>query len=188
MRKIILASASPRRQELLHEHGVTFEVYVSGCDESYDCNADVCEYVQAIAERKAVAALGSYSGDKTGVLILAADTAVAVGGKILGKPADDVDAIAMLRSLSGSRHKVCTGVCVIDADTGAKRVEVAVTYVTFKQLTDKEIQDYINTREHEGKAGAYAIQGEGVGFVERIEGSFDNVVGLPVELALEMLK
>ncbi len=172
----ILASASPRRKELLGALIKDFEIIPADCDE--DVVADDPEtLVKALAEKKAasVAALPQAKGKA----VLGADTVVAFGNEVLGKPKDEADAARMLSMLSGRAHEVYTGVCVI-LPTGEKRVEAACTRVHFNALSETEIRAYIATGSPMDKAGAYGIQDGGL--VSHIEGSYSNVVGLPQEL------
>ena len=170
--KLILASGSPRRSELLQQAGLEFEIIVPDIDESPLPGEAPDAFVCRTAREKAE----SISAD--GAVILAADTAVVDGDHILGKPTDAQDAAAMLRSLSGRTHEVMTGVCIRFPDrTECFHVE---TQVTFRDLSDKEIADYVSTEEPMDKAGAYAIQGGAAKMVRRIEGSYSNVVGLPL--------
>ena len=182
--RIVLASASPRRAELLASAGFTFTVQPAGVDEQTRRGEVPADYVLRIARAKA-AAIG-IDCRESGSVILAADTAVVVAEEILGKPADDTDAVRMLKLLSGRVHEVFTGVVLLDA--GGETVEVARTQVRLLPLTDLEIGWYVGTKEPEGKAGAYAIQGIGARFVDWIEGSWSNVVGLPVATVDRMLK
>ncbi len=188
MSEIILASASPRRRELLKNMGLGFDVVVSEADESAVPN-DVPPhiYVQELALIKA-AAVARKVLERKDALIISADTIVVSGGRILGKPSDEADAIAMLKMLSGKTHSVYTGYCVMsikDAYTvcGRERTEV-----TFRELTDERIRGYIATGEPMDKAGAYGIQGMGAMLVKGIEGDFFNVVGLPVGALAETLE
>jgi len=126
--------------------------------------------------------------DRSDALVVAADTVVAAEGEVIGKPADRADAVAILSRLSGSRHAVITGVCFIDTATGREAVTSVTTWVTMRPMSRDEIQAYVDTGEAYGKAGAYAIQETGDRYVERVEGSFTNVVGLPVARVREMLK
>ena len=182
--RIVLASASPRRAELLASAGFTFTVQPAGVDEQTRRGEPPADYVRRIARAKA-AAIGADCRE-TGSAILAADTAVVVADEILGKPADDRDAVRMLKLLSGRVHEVFTGVVLLDS--GGEMVEVVRTQVRLLPLTDREIAWYVGTKEPEGKAGAYAIQGVGARFVDWIEGSWSNVVGLPVATVDRMLK
>jgi len=179
--KVILASGSPRRRELLGEMGIAFEIDVPDVDEHVEGTPG--EMVALLAERKARAvALRRESG-----LVVAADTLVALGKEALGKPVDEADASRMLHALSGRTHDVYTGVCVMDASSGEALVCAERTGVRFRALSDEEIADYIATGEPLDKAGAYAIQGGAGAFIEGYEGSRTNVIGLPVERLGEML-
>lgn len=184
--KLILASASPRRKELLTVTGVKFDVVVSDADETVSETLTPAETVTLLARRKAEAvrnALGSPDGD---TVILAADTVVASGGKILGKPKDREDAKNMLRSISGRVHEVYTGVALV---RGEKTASGAVsTAVSVRPIPEDEIERYAASGECDDKAGAYAIQGIGGLFVEKIDGDYRNVVGLPVYYINELLK
>lgn len=181
-RRLYLASSSPRRRELLEGMGIEYVLRAVPTDE--ETNASPREAVAVLARRKAEAAAAGL----TEGLVLGADTLVALSGKAMGKPRDAGEACAMLEALSGKAHQVYTGVCLVDAATGISRVEVARTDVYFRDLSPEEIRAYVATGEPMDKAGAYAIQGGAGKFVERIEGSFRNVMGLPVELLAEMLK
>lgn len=179
---IILASASPRRRELLARMGYDFICDVPDVDENVEGHAD--EVVRTLAIRKARAVAERH---KKGIVI-ASDTLVSLDGKGLGKPEDEEDAKRMLRSLSGREHEVFTGVCLIDAETGREEARVARTGVTFRDLTEKDIDDYVATGEPMDKAGAYGIQGGAGKFVTGLDGTFENVMGFPVDVAGDMLK
>lgn len=178
VKRIILASNSPRRKELLAGLGVDFTVKViGGIDESYPEGLQTEDIPTFIARTKADAYLETLADDE---LLITADTIVAVADKVLGKPADEQEACAMLRQLSGRRHKVITGVCLT---TKEKQTAFAVTtYVTFKELTEEEIGYYVRRFQPLDKAGAYGIQ-EWIGYigVTGLEGSYYNVMGLPVQ-------
>lgn len=184
---LILASASPRRAELLRAAGIVFDVQVADVDESRLPDEPPDRYVARLAEAKArVVAAG-----RPGRVVLGADTVVVVDAQVLGKPANQADAARMLELLSGRTHLVLTGVCVVD--TGPPegghydvRVDVASTMVEFRALEPAEIAWYVASGEPVDKAGAYAIQGLASRFVTRIDGSYSNVVGLPVELVVRM--
>ena len=180
--RVILASGSPRRRELLGEMGVEFEIDVPDVDETVGGTPD--KMVAVLAERKARAV----AERRDGGLIVAADTLVALDDRALGKPADDEEAKEMLRALSGRTHDVFTGVCVLDAANGRAMVEAVRTGVRFREISDAEIEAYVATGEPRDKAGAYAIQGGAGAFVDGYEGSRTNVIGLPVEKLTEMLK
>ena len=176
--KLILASNSPRRKELLAGLGVPFEVRVlQDIDEHYPENLPVNEVARYIAKEKADAYQRIVTADE---LIITADTVVIVGDEILGKPMDEADAVRMLRLLSGRTHQVTTGVCLLTAEK--ERCFDVTTDVTFKTLTDEEIHYYVNRYRPFDKAGAYGIQ-EWIGYigVTGLNGSYYNVMGLPVQ-------
>jgi len=173
--QIVLASQSPRRRELLDAGGIPSTVRVSNIDETVHAGEDAIEYVRRMALGKARAV--DAGPDE---IILAADTTVVRGGQILGKPCDPDDARRMLRVLSGGSHTVITGICLRHGDKEIMAHEE--TQVWFTALTPAEIDDYVNTGEPMDKAGAYAIQGIASRYIERIVGSYSNVVGLPVSL------
>jgi septum formation protein len=184
---LILASASPRRRELLAQAGYLFEVQASSVDESRRSGEDAIRFATRLAREKAqeVFALRQSSGDPT--LVLGADTVVVCDGEILGKPVDAADATRMLLLLSGRTHHVVTGVAVV---AGALLVEVAaeVTQVTVRTLSPQEIADYVVGGEPMDKAGAYAIQGYAARWIPRISGCYFNVVGLPLALVASLLE
>ena len=178
----ILASASPRRKELFASLVGDFEILPADCDENVTADSPA-SLVKTLAHRKAacVAALPQANGKA----VLGAETVVALGNEILGKPKDEADAARMLEALSGNTHEVYTGVCIL-SPTGEKRVDAACTKVRFYPLTKAQITAYIATGSPMDKAGAYGIQDGGL--VERIDGSFSNVVGLPTELCKAMIE
>lgn len=179
-RALILASSSPRRQELLTQMGLSYQVFSPEVDEHLSGSPE--QVVRALAERKALAAAAVYPHGA----VLAADTLVHVQGKLLGKPIDRQDAARMLHLLSGAWHEVVTGVClVVD---GQAVTAHAATQVKFARMTEDEIRFYCDSGEPMGKAGAYAIQGLGSMFIPEIRGSYTNVVGLPTALVRQMLK
>ena len=173
---IVLASRSPRRRQLLEQMGLRdFRIVCSDADETASPGLTPPALVEALSARKAAAVQHAAAA---GDLIIAADTVVALDGRVLGKPADGPDAFAMLSALSGRRHQVYTGLTVV---CGAQRLtEHEVTAVTFRSLSSAEICAYSATGEPMDKAGAYGIQGRGALFVEGIEGDYYNVMGLPV--------
>lgn len=179
--RLILASGSPRRRELLSQMGYEFEIIVPDVDEHVPGHAR--DVVRILAERKA----GAVSADCESGVIVASDTLVSLDGAALGKPADADDARRMLRALSGRTHEVFTGVCLMDAKSGRRESRVVRTGVRFRPLSDAEIDAYIAGGEPMDKAGAYAIQGGAHGFVEALEGSYENVIGFPVDDIREML-
>ena len=174
--EIVLASGSPRRRELMERAGYRFEVCPSDADERAE--GSPMERVARLAARKALSL--PYDGRP----ILSADTLVALDGRALGKPRDEADARCMLKALSGRTHQVFTGVCV---RTDVCRVACERTDVTFRTLTDAEIDAYIATGEPMDKAGAYGIQGGAGAFVDGLTGPLDNVIGLPMDLVARML-
>lgn len=180
---LVLASASPRRAELLRAAGIRFEVVAADVDERQHDGEDAESYVRRLAEAKAASVAALHPGRP----VLGADTTVVAGSVVLGKPRDAADAAAMLAQLSGRSHRVLTGVCLIGAD-GRRGTAVATTTVEFRRLTDAEIDEYVASGEPMDKAGAYAVQGQARRFVTRIDGAFDNVVGLPVALIQAMCR
>lgn len=175
---IVLASASPRRRELLAQVGLTVTIVPADLDETVLPGESPDRHVIRLSEAKALAVAGR--PDVTGRWFIGSDTIVVRDAAILGKPADAADAAAMLRSLSGRSHEVVSGYAVHDRDSGRTIRGAVVTRVWFKRLTDQEIAGYLATGEPFDKAGAYAIQGFGAFMVPRIEGSYPNVVGLPL--------
>lgn len=177
--KLVLASASPRRKELLQKAGAGFAVLPSDADEHADPAIPASELVKVLSARKAAATAALWKNLPKDILVLAADTVVeAPDGRILGKPADEADARTMLRALSGALHHVYSGFTLLWSD-GIYTDSVA-SGVRFRALTDTDIDGYIASGEPVGKAGSYAIQGLGGAFVEALEGDFTNVVGLPM--------
>ena len=181
---LILASASPRRAELLASAGFRFTVQTAEVDESPHPGESPQAYVLRVARAKAQAVAAGCR--KPGSVILGADTTVVVDGEILGKPEGREDAVRMLKSLSGRVHEVLTGLCVMAGSHQAE--EVVTTRVRLLPINADEISWYIDTGEPDGKAGAYGIQGRAARFVDWIEGSWSNVVGLPVATVYQMLK
>jgi len=182
--KIILASNSPRRRELLTQIGLSFIVAPADVDERIMPGELPEPYAVRVALDKArVAAKRAGEG-----IVIAADTIVVIGDSILGKPADARDAEGMLALLAGKEHCVVTGLAVMDAATARSVTRISVTKVWFRDLTDREIAAYVGTGEPLDKAGAYGIQERGALLVEKIEGCYSNVVGLPLSLLGEMLR
>jgi len=197
---LVLASASPRRQELLRNGGIPFTVQPADVDETPLLGESARDYAERLAREKAVTVWRGRPRD----LVLGADTVVVVGEKILGKPVDAEDAARMLRMLSGKEHQVITGVCLVsqagrdqgfgisNEKMGAENCEVRTasetTLVTMSELSDEEIREYVATGEPMDKAGAYAIQGMASRWIPRIEGDYSNVVGLPVARVYRMLR
>lgn len=195
---LVLASASPRRQELLGNAGISFTVQPANIDETLRSGEAPRYYAERLAREKALAVWRLRPQD----LVLGADTIVVIDEMILGKPVDAVDASRMLRLLSGRVHRVITGVCVIgpssrsesplasnaQAPTALEKTNSETTLVTMNELSDAEIRDYIMTGEPMDKAGAYAIQGMASRWIPRIEGDYSNVVGLPMARVYSMLQ
>jgi septum formation protein len=195
--RLILASASPRRAELLRAAGYTFGTIVTGVDEQLRPGEAPAQYVRRLAAEKSAAALALVTGHgipgrvasgfsrTDDVIVLGADTAVIVDGIVLGKPRDDDDAAAMMRRLSGRAHEVLTGISLRDSASEVGKVET--TFVSFKPLSDGEVASYVASGEGRDKAGGYAIQGLASRFVSVIQGSYSNVVGLPMEALGQLL-
>lgn len=180
--RLVLASGSPRRRQLLAEQGLAFEVRPVDLDETPLPGEGGRELVLRLAEQKARAAA------RPGELVLAADTEVVIDGEVLGKPVDDAEAAAMLRRLAGRWHEVLTGVAVCDLERALRLAFVEITRVCFAPLSEEEIGWYVATGEPADKAGAYAIQGYGAIFIEQIEGNYSNVVGLPLAATYRLLR
>jgi len=186
--KLILASASPRRAEILRDAGFTFEVIPAHVDETRLPRESAADYVSRLASCKARLVAQSHATKKEKAFVIGADTVVVAGRHILGKPADAADARRILRLLSGKIHKVLTGVSVVDVSSGKEARHVETTRVQFLRLSETDIRDYLATREPFDKAGAYGIQGTGGRFVRRIEGCYFNVMGLPLSRVWTMLR
>ena len=191
MKKIILGSASPRRKELLEQIGINFEIRVSDKEEHYNSKVPE-EIVKELALMKAENVAEDLIGDVVeDTVVIGADTVVVFDDKILGKPKSDEDAFNMIKSFAGKKHYVYTGIAI--ADIIEDRTEVLVneavkTTVFVNDMTDDEIEAYIKTGEHKDKAGAYGIQGRFAAYIDRIDGDYYNVVGLPVSKIYENLK
>jgi septum formation protein len=183
MKTLVLASASPRRSELLNQIGVRFRQRVIEIDETARERESAEDYVRRVALEKARAVQRELGHDE--VLVLGADTAVVVDEILLGKPADFAQARQMLRLLSGRAHRVLSAVALVG---GREAVRVSESAVWFRALSDAEIDSYWHTGEPQDKAGAYAIQGLGAVFVERLEGSYSGVMGLPLYETAQLLK
>ena len=184
MEPIILASASPRRKELLNQARIPFIIRPSDFDEALEMTGSPAEIAEELAYFKALDVAEKTSRG----LILGADTIVVLDDVVFGKPTDDKEAFLMLSSLSGREHSVITGVALIDSEKGNVKKCHELTKVRFAELTPEEIKYYISTGEPEGKAGAYAVQGIGAMLVESIEGCYSNVVGLPLMKLRKMLE
>jgi septum formation protein len=179
--KLVLASGSPRRAEILERAGWPHEIIVAGIDETVLPNEEPAAYVQRLARSKAEAVASRLSEG----VVLGADTTVVVASQILGQPVDDEDARRMLRLLNAKWHDVLTGVAVVRVG-GETRVAYETTRVRFAEMSETEIDWYIATREPFGKAGAYGIQGKAALFIEEIEGDYFNIMGLPIRLVYEL--
>jgi nucleoside triphosphate pyrophosphatase len=195
--RLILASASPRRADLLRAAGYAFETIVAAVDESIRAGESPSVYVRRLAADKSATAMDTLTAGATSnpagqpfrpadVVVLGADTTVVVDGEILGKPRDDEEAAGMLRKLSGKRHEVLTGVSLRHGAHEVGRVETTAVYV--RALSEEEFSWYAASGEGRGKAGAYAVQGLASRFIPRIDGSYSNVVGLPVACVAELLR
>lgn len=185
MKRFVLASASPRRKELLDEIGLKTIQMPSMEDETPAAELEPWQYVMETALLKGASVA---KGLGKGYIVISADTAVVSEGKILGKPKSDEDALAMLMSLSGKWHDVYTGYGVIDTNNSNTCVKYEKTRVKFRNFTEKEARKYVATGECSDKAGSYGIQGKGRLLVEKIDGDYFNVVGLPVCALAKMLK
>ena len=179
--KLVLASSSPRRTEILERAGWPHEIRVAGIDETVLPSEDPAAYVQRLARTKAEVVASRLSEG----LVLGADTTVVVANEILGQPVDKADARRMLEALNAKWHEVLTGVAVVRVG-GDSRVAYETTRVRFAEMSDEEIDWYITTGEPFGKAGAYGIQGKASLFIEEIEGDYFNIMGLPIRLVYEL--
>lgn len=179
--KLVLASGSPRRSEILDRAGWPHDIMVAGIDETVLPNEDAATYVQRLALAKAEAVVCALDDG----LVLGADTTVVVANQILGQPVDEADARRMLRLLNAKWHDVLTGVAVVRA-RGESRVGYQTTRVRFAEMSEKEIEWYIATGEPFGKAGGYGIQGKASLFIEEIEGDYFNIMGLPIRLVYKL--
>ncbi|HKR59328.1 MAG TPA: Maf family protein [Pyrinomonadaceae bacterium] len=181
--RLILASKSPRRAEILRAAGWTFETLAANIDETRQANETAVDYVQRLAQEKAEAVAKKLQSG----LILGADTIVVVNDEILGQPRDKEDARRMLGLLSGKWHEVFTGVALLNAGNERRQLAHQVTRVRFAEISPAEIEWYISTGEPSDKAGAYAIQGRGSIFIEEVQGDYFNIVGLPIRLVYRLL-
>ena len=181
--KLILASASPRRSELLSQIGVKFEVAAQHIDESPRSNESPEQLVMRLSQEKAAAGLAAHA---QGSVVIGSDTLVILGETIMGKPEDQADGQRMLAALSGAVHKVLTAVTVCDGKNS--RTNLSSTRVKFRLITEAEASEYWQSGEPEGKAGGYGIQGLGAVFVESIEGSYSGVMGLPLFETAQLLR
>jgi len=184
-RKIVLGSGSPRRRELLTMMGLEFEVIKSDIEEVVEEGLSPAEVVRSLALQKAEDIIQKVSND---ALLITADTIVVCQEKIMGKPKDEQDAYDMLKFLSGKKQSIYTGMVIWDKLKDKKHEIVGESTIYMKVLTDKEILDYIKTGDPMDKAGAYGVQTEGAVFIEKIEGDFYNIVGLPISKLYDVLK
>ncbi|GAA3660540.1 Maf family protein [Asaccharospora irregularis] len=181
---IILASASPRRKEILENTKLKFDIIKSDIDEIILEKEAPIQAVMRLAFEKSMDIASKNEDD----LIIAADTVVVLDENILGKPKDKEEAYNMIRSLSGRTHEVITGISLVNLGLSKKIIDYVVSTVKFKELSDEDIKDYIHTNESLDKAGAYGIQGYGAMLVEKIEGDYFNIVGLPISKLSDLLK
>ena len=184
MKKIILASGSPRRKELLKKAGLEFEVHPSGYEEEIQSPEFSYAKIENLAYNKAIAVADEITEPS---IIIGADTVVVLDNTIMGKPQTGEDAYKMLKSLSGVKHKVVTGICIIDKYTNTTKVQSVTTVVEFENLTDEKINYYIDTFKPFDKAGAYGIQEFPDGYVKSVDGSLENVIGLCTKTVIDML-
>ena len=182
MRKLILASQSPRRKELLEKCGYPFDVIVADIDESIDSSLTLENAIQQLAYKKAKKIFDDYPD----AIVIGSDTIVSINKKILGKPKDEQEAFNMLKLLSGKTHEVITGLTILTKEK--KYNHVSVNKVTFYDLSDEEIYKYISTKEPMDKAGSYAIQGIASRYIKSIDGDYYAIVGLPVSVVYHILK
>jgi septum formation protein len=181
---LVLASSSPRRQELIRTLGIPYRIAVSDADETVELGLSPAEIVETLSLRKALVVWPQCQFSE---IVIGSDTIVVVDNEVLGKPKDAQDAAVMLERLQGRTHEVYSGVACIDAEDGRRHVSHRVTKVKMKPLQNEQIQRYIATGEPMDKAGSYGIQGLGATIVEGIEGDYFNVVGLPLSLLSELL-
>ncbi len=184
---LILASSSPRRQELIQTLGLPVVIRASLADETVEPGLSPSQIVETLSLRKAEAVVSSLTGEE-GDVVIGSDTIVVLDGRVLGKPKDETDAAEMLGSLQGRAHEVFSGVAVVDVRTGRAVTAHRRTKVYMKPLDAEQIRRYILTGEPHDKAGAYGIQGMGATIVEKIEGDYFTVVGLPLALLTELLE
>lgn len=185
--KIILASKSPRRKELLDLLKIKYEIKVSNAEEIIEENLTIEEQAKKLAYIKAKTVFDETEGQR---IVIGADTMVIKDGKIYGKPKDETDALKILQELNGKRHQVITGIAILvqKGNEYKEYVDCDITQVYLKNMSEKEIKDWISTGEAMDKAGAYAIQGEFSVFIEKINGNYSTVVGLPIHKVYDILK
>jgi len=180
---IILASASPRRKEILENTNVKFKIMASSIEELRLEGESPCQMVMRLAFEKGIDIASRQKSD----LVISADTIVVLDNTVLGKPKDEIEARKMITSLSGRTHQVITGISLINLDNNKKIIDYVISNVKFKNLSEEDINDYIRTKESLDKAGAYGIQGYGA-LVEEIQGDYFNIVGLPISRLSDLLK
>ena len=181
---IILASASPRRKEILENTNVKFKIMASSIEELTLEGESPCQMVMRLAFEKGIDIASRQKSD----LVISADTIVVLDNTVLGKPKDEIEARKMITSLSGRTHQVITGISLINLDNNKKIIDYVISNVKFKNLSEEDINDYIRTKESLDKAGAYGIQGYGALLVEEIQGDYFNIVGLPISRLSDLLK
>lgn len=181
---IILASASPRRKEILENASVKFKVMISSIEELTLDGESPCQMVMRLAFEKGMDIASRQKND----LIISADTIVVIDNTVLGKPENEIEARKMITSLSGRTHQVITGISLINLDNNKKIIDYVISNVKFKNLSEEDINDYIRTKESLDKAGAYGIQGYGALLVDEIQGDYFNIVGLPISRLSDLLK
>lgn len=191
-KRIILASQSPRRHSLIKKLNVDFDVVKPDFDEKLDSDNYTDDAIKSLSLQKALSVLNrDGKTDRKSLkecLVISADTVVVLNNKIMGKPKSEQDAVRMLHLLSGQTHFVVTAVSVVDADTKKAVTELVKTYVTFQELSDDLIEDYVSVNKPLDKAGAYGIQEMGSEFIKNVDGDLENVIGLPTRTLMEMLE
>ena len=181
---IILASASPRRKEILENTNVKFKIMASSIEELRLEGESPCQMVMRLAFEKGIDIASRQKSD----LVISADTIVVLDNTVLGKPKDEIEARKMITSLSGRTHQVITGISLINLDNNKKIIDYVISNVKFKNLSEEDINDYIRTKESLDKAGAYGIQGYGALLVKEIQGDYFNIGGLPISRLSDLLK
>lgn len=181
---IILASASPRRKEILENTNIKFDIISSSIEELVLDGESPCQMVMRLAFEKGIDIASKYKSN----LVISADTIVVLDDNVLGKPKDEEEARQMISNLSGRTHQVITGISLINLENNKKIIDYVVSNVKFKKLSKDDINDYIKTKESLDKAGAYGIQGYGAILVEEIQGDYFNIVGLPISKLSDLLK
>lgn len=184
-KKIILASQSPRRHQLLNDLNIDFTAISPDFDEKLDSDVFSEKVIETLAYQKALSIIDKADPQS---LILSADTVVVLDNKILGKPIDSQNAFDILRSLSNKTHKVVTSVSILDVQTKKSLIRSTTSFVTFNEWSDEDIKDYVESKKPLDKAGAYGIQELDERFIRDVQGSLSNIIGLPVETVLQMLK